>query len=78
MIKVTAKNKPTDDKPEYPCLMEYSISGVIIIATGKNGDAYIGTCIKVGSSTRKIGADSKDWSRLFKPYHGSITLENEE
>lgn len=78
-ITVTEKDKI---KQNYPCLMESTTSGLIVLATSGNNDAcdypcFAGLAIEADSDiTRNMY--SKTWStKSFKRSNKIVTLEND-
>lgn len=74
-MKVTVTEKENEKDIEFPCLMEYDdyeCGRIIILATGKIGNVYSGIRL-----TQKIGEESKEWTRYFTPFNGTITLQND-
>lgn len=78
MIKSTRKNKPTQSsKDKYPCLLESTTkeSGTVVLMTEKGK----GTIVSGNGTTffNTVGNYTDGWvMNCFKPYEGTITLEN--
>jgi len=71
-MKVEVNVKEMNDKMDYPCLM-ISDFGKIVFFTKE----CTGTVVN-NTDFCRIGDFSDGWNmRVFKPFHGTITLSNE-
>ena len=74
-MKITVTEKEKEKDIEFPCLMYYDDhdSGrIIILATSKSNGMYSGIRL-----SQKIGEEANNWSSRFKPFNGTITLQND-
>lgn len=61
-------------EPVYPCLMETSDSGLIVLFT----TGGTGTVVHTGTDTFKIGHSSLNWAQSsFTKYTGEVVLSND-
>lgn len=77
MVKVTL-TKQTEKELKFPMLMEGSM-GTVVLMTGQHGGNGDGVVVSVGTdTTHYVGKHGDSWvMRKFKPFIGSITLEND-
>ena len=73
-MKTTVNANPCKKEPTFPCLMQSKITDNIVLFTS----ATEGTLISVGQNTNHaLGQHKGDWwENNFKPFSGSICLEN--
>ena len=75
MIKVTVDKKDDESEIKYPLLMQHYKNKNIVLFSEDERGMLITEGIIVDS---KAGHISNDWDMdRFKPFKGSITLENE-
>ena len=71
-INATINKREEPESSEYPCLK--ISNGLVVLFTKQR----TGTAIVLDSSWHKIGRFSDAWIESnFKPFQGSVTLENE-
>lgn len=60
--------------PSYPCLMEHNTKTHVVLFTS-NG---VGNVVQTDSNNISLGYHSNAWlMNTFRPYVGTITLEND-
>lgn len=71
-MKVTTTFAKQDEEVKYPCLMINIDTGTIALFSKPN----TGVILKQGGMSR-IGDYKVSWTDSFKPFDGSITLQND-
>ena len=74
-MKITVNEEKKESEIKYPCLMKNSNTDSIALFSAPK----TGILIKLGAryTSSYIGEYSSEWSSYFKPFNGSITLEND-
>lgn len=77
MVKVTVA-KQSEKEIKFPMLMEGSMGTVVLMTSQHSGNGE-GVVVSVPTYTMQhVGKHSDKWfMRKFKPFIGSITLEND-
>lgn len=75
-IKSTVTHTPQPSpKSEYPCLKEYRALELVVLFSSPRK----GTVVSSKSWFHPIGYQSETWGEFSStPFHGSVTLSNEE
>lgn len=74
-MKITINDKSEKKEIKYPCLMISKNNNMIVFFESSSN----GTVLAQGTSNLSIGEGSKSFAMdLFKPFTGTITLQNSE
>jgi len=70
-------NEKTDrrDDVKYPCLMINQDTQAVALFTKKNTGVMLKCSV---SSLNTVGEYSTTWADCFTPFHGDITLDNDQ
>jgi hypothetical protein len=75
-MKVTVNEKKKEQEVKYPCLMVHTGVALYVLFSAEETGTVISS---VRGRAWGVGEHFAGWDMsVFTPFHGSITLENEE